>query len=119
MIDIANKVKKLKSIQALLAEYNSEYGTEMFLGCFLPKEQSKFENQIKGPIKGRSLEIFNSSVVMHGDKVIKNKLFVFEPSVNEDVVCTCKENDCKDVLCRGKCGCRKCANDYSDFLDNE
>lgn len=33
--------------------------------------------------------------------------------------CTCLENSCKEVICKGNCGCKKHHNDYMDFLSDE
>lgn len=53
------------------------------------------------------------------DKVLK-ELKKFSTSLKR---CTCKRNACNDMSeynnCRGECGCKKCLEQYQDFLSGE
>lgn len=50
----------------------------------------------------------------------KPKLYAFNYElIRWKSKCTCKINKCKSNSCKGECGCKKCYNDYQDFLSGE
>ena len=40
----------------------------------------------------------------------------YNSKYNNEELCTCKEIDCKEELCKGSCGCKFCHNSYMEFL---